>query len=239
MQARRVGDLDSDFQGGRAKSEAADRAKVAADCRWAVADVRRLQEYATQLDERRQSYMEVVLLLLLWRQRVGGGGGGASVVGGGGEGGAAGAPTAALATTSAAAAPPTPAALAFAELPEESMHTILLHACPDAGLAGLWRISFDEIARHARIMNTYARKGQQLRWWLRHQRGRDEEADEAKLEKLSHEEYEEAQKEAKALRRAGGGGPAATCERSRRRAIEAVEAFAEDVGRVLYGKEIQ
>ena len=53
-----------------------------------------------------------------------------------------------------------------------------LQACPDAGLAGLWRISFDEIARHARIVNSYARKGSQLRWWLRHQRGRDEDADE-------------------------------------------------------------
>jgi hypothetical protein len=128
------------------------------------------------------------------------------------------------------------AAQAWAELPEEVVHSILLYACPDAGLTALWRGSFDEIAGHARVANAYLRRSAALSLWRRSQRGHDEAADDARLEALS-DEYDDALKQARMLRRRGGKG-AATCEHSRRRAVDAVDAFAEAVRRVLYAEDV-
>ena len=133
---------------------------------------------------------------------------------------------------------------AWAELPDEVVHAILLAACPDAGLSALWRISFDEIASHARVANAHTRKRAALDHWRRYQRFRDEEADERRLDALS-DEYDAALRVLRQLRRGGGNtlvelsskaAPKCTCEGSRKRAVGAVQDFVEAARRVLYGE---
>jgi hypothetical protein len=185
-------------------SAQADDARVQRERRWDPADVQVLASHARELDARRRAYISTVLLLLSWRRRT------------------------ALAGTSAAA-------LAFAELPEEIFGSIVLRACPDEGLAALWRVSFEDIERHARVANAYTRRSAALDSWLSLQRWRDESADEERIDQLGVQ-YDEAKRVARELRRGGGHRvrEVGTCERSRQRAITAVEAFAAGARRVLY-----
>jgi hypothetical protein len=134
---------------------------------------------------------------------------------------------------------------AFGAMPEEVLHNIMLRACPDAGLATVWRDTFAAVAEHAALANEYARRSEALTAWRREAAaarchgGMAAEATEARLSKLS-DEYDGALRAQARMRRrtdvvTPGDKAQRAGERSHARALRSIATFAEAARRVLYG----